>query len=161
MNIHIIAVGGTIDKIYFDALSDFQVGDPQVGEILRESNVNFGYSVQSLLSKDSLDMTDEDRQAVRQAVERSEAERVLITHGTDTMVATARCLEGIEGKTVVLTGSMQPALLRVSDAAFNIGHAIGALQQLGHGVYIAINGQVFDPQRVRKDRDRQRFDSAS
>ena len=159
MNIHIIAAGGTIDKVYFDALSEFQVGDPQVGEMLRESNVNFDYTVEPLLRKDSLDMTDEDRQAVREAVERSDAERVLITHGTDTMIDTARCLEGVEGKTVVLTGSMQPARLRVSDAVFNIGYAIGVLQQLGHGVYLAINGQVFDPQQTRKNRDGQCFES--
>ncbi len=158
MNIKVITVGGTIDKIYFDARSEFQVGDPQISDLLHESNVSFDYSVESLMKKDSLEMTDDDRDAVRAAVESCEEERILITHGTDTMADTARRLVGVEGKTVVLTGSMQPARLRVSDAIFNIGYAIGALHFLPNGVYIAINGRVFDPLHVHKNWDKQRFE---
>ncbi len=159
MEIKILTVGGTIDKIYFDAQSEFQVGEPQIGELLQEANVNFDYSVESLLRKDSLDMTDEDRQLVRAAVERQTTDRILITHGTDTMAETARALVGVAGKTVVLTGAMQPASLRISDAIFNIGFAIAALQQLDEGVYVAINGQVFDPRHVHKNREQQRFEA--
>ena len=159
MEIKILTVGGTIDKIYFDAQSEFQVGEPQIGELLQEANVNFDYSVESLLRKDSLDMTDEDRQLVRAAVERDTTDHILITHGTDTMADTARALVGVAGKTVVLTGAMQPASLRKSDAIFNIGFAIAALQRLDEGVYVAINGQVFDPRHVHKNREQQRFEA--
>jgi L-asparaginase len=159
MEIKILTVGGTIDKIYFDAQSEFKVGEPQIGELLQEANVNFDYSVESLMRKDSLDMDDEDRQVVRQAVERQSADRILITHGTDTMADTARALVGVAGKTVVLTGAMQPARLRVSDAIFNIGFAIAALQQLDEGVYVAINGQVFDPLHVHKNWEKQCFEA--
>jgi L-asparaginase len=159
MNISIFTAGGTIDKIYFDANSEFQVGKPQIGELLEEANVCFAYSIESLLRKDSLEMTDADRQLIRAAVEADPNDHVLITHGTDTMAETARWLVGMQGKTVVLTGSMQPASLRNSDAIFNIGYAIAALQHLAEGVYIAINGQVFDPQHVHKNLEQQRFEA--
>jgi L-asparaginase len=159
MNISIFTAGGTIDKIYFDANSEFQVGKPQIGELLEEANVCFAYSIESLLRKDSLEMTDADRQLIRAAVEADPNDHVLITHGTDTMTETARWLVGVQGKTVVLTGSMQPASLRNSDAIFNIGYAIAALQHLAEGVYIAINGQVFDPQHVHKNLEQQRFEA--
>jgi L-asparaginase len=158
MKIKIFTAGGTIDKIYFDANSEFKVGEPQIGDLLREANVGFDYSIESLMRKDSLEMTDSDRQHIRQAVEHCSAQRVLITHGTDTMVETSRALVGVVGKVVVLTGSMQPARLRVSDAIFNIGYAIAALQQLDYGVYIAINGQIFDPRQVHKNWEQQRFE---
>ena len=114
---------------------------------------------ESLVRKDSLEMTDTDRQIIRDAVEAAPNDHVLITHGTDTMADTARWLVGVQGKTVVLTGSMQPASLRNSDAIFNIGFAIAALQHLAAGVYIAINGQVFDPQHVHKNWEQQRFEA--
>jgi L-asparaginase len=110
------------------------------------------------MRKDSLEMTEADREYIRKAVDRCDDERILITHGTDTMAETSRALVGVEAKTVVLTGSMQPARLRVSDAIFNIGYAIAALQQLDHGVYIAINGQLFDPRHVHKNLQQQRFE---
>lgn len=159
MEIRILTTGGTIDKIYFDANSEFKIGAPQIGELLHEANVSFSYSVRSLLRKDSLELTDADRALIREAVETETADRILITHGTDTMVDTARNLVGVSGKTVVLTGSMQPARLRVSDAIFNIGFAIGAVQQLEPGVYIAINGRIFDPLHVHKNREEQRFEA--
>ncbi|MEP5763485.1 MAG: asparaginase domain-containing protein [Halieaceae bacterium] len=159
MEIKILTVGGTIDKIYFDANSEFKVGDPQIGDLLREANVTFDYAIESLMRKDSLEMTDADRQTVRERVEQETATHILITHGTDTMADTARALQGVAGKTVVLTGSMQPARLRVSDAIFNIGFAIASLQQLPEGVYVAINGQVFDPATLHKNLAAQRFES--
>jgi L-asparaginase len=158
MQIRIFTAGGTIDKIYFDASSEFQVGEPQIAELLREAHVNFEYQVESLLRKDSLEMTAADRAMIRARVEAESISRILITHGTDTMVDTAQALVGVVGKTIVLTGAMQPARQRVSDAIFNIGFAAGALQQLEPGVYIAINGQIFDPANVHKNREAQRFE---
>ena len=158
MTLHIITTGGTIDKVYFDAQSEYEVGSPQVLEILREAHVTFDHTLEPVLRKDSLELTDADRQLIRRHVEATAAERVLITHGTDTMVQTALALEDIPRKTVVLTGSMQPARFRNTDAVFNVGVAIGAVQCLSPGVYLAMNGRVFDPRRVRKNRERHAFE---
>jgi L-asparaginase len=151
MQLEIFTTGGTIDKIYFDAKSSFEVGDPQILEVLREANLSIDYQVVPLLRKDSLDMTDEDRGIVRQAVENSTAAQIVITHGTDTMIATARALADIPGKTIVLTGAMQPARFRFTDAVFNIASAMMAAQTLPAGVYIAMNGRIFNPDRARKN----------
>lgn len=156
--IRILTTGGTIDKIYFDAVSDYQIGDPQIREVLREAGVTAQYTVQSLLRKDSLELTDADRELIRQAVLAEPARRILITHGTDTMVDTARYLGDAGGRSVVFTGAMQPARFRVTDAVFNIGFALGALQALSAGVYLAMNGQLFDPARVHKNRAAKRFE---
>ncbi|TQV70225.1 asparaginase [Exilibacterium tricleocarpae] len=154
----ILTTGGTIDKIYFDANSEFQVGDSPLHECLLEANVTFDYSIESVLKKDSLEITEADRQQLRQKVAEATESRILVTHGTDTMVDTAVALAGIAGKTIVLTGAMQPARLRFTDAIFNIGYAVATLQLLGEGVYIAMNGQVFDPANVRKNLAGQRFE---
>lgn len=156
--IEIFTTGGTIDKVYFDANSEFEIGDSLVGELLAESNIREGFSVSGLMRKDSLEMTDEDREAVRSAVSRCPAEHVLITHGTDTMAETARALLSVSGKTIVLTGAMQPARMRRSDAVFNIGFAWAAVKLLPHGVYIAMNGEVFEAGSVRKNLKAQRFE---
>ncbi len=158
MTVKIFTTGGTLDKVYFDAQSDFQVGDPGIVELLHEANVAFDYDVESLMRKDSLELTDEDRALIRKRVASETASRILITHGTDTMIETARQLIDIEHKTIVLTGSMQPARLRVSDAAFNVGAAVVAVQTLPFGVYVVMNGCVFDPRTARKNRGRQRFE---
>jgi L-asparaginase len=160
MKLKFFTTGGTIDKVYFDAKSEFEVGEPQVREVLENSNVAFEYEIESILRKDSLDMTDEDRRLVRRRIEAEPSQLVVITHGTDTMIETAKVLCGIPNKTIVLTGSMQPARFRVTDAIFNIGSAIGAVQSLAPGVYIAMNGCVFDPHRVRKNREKNRFEAS-
>ena len=157
MQIHFLTPGGTIDKIYFDATSEYEVGPPQVATVLEEGNTTFEHSIEPVLAKDSLDLTEADRALIRQHVALCPGHRIIITHGTDTMVETARALAGIAGKTIVLTGAMQPAGFKTSDAEFNLGVAIGAVQALPPGVYIAMNGQIFDPAHVRKDRDRKRF----
>ncbi|HEY3323400.1 MAG TPA: asparaginase domain-containing protein [Planctomycetota bacterium] len=159
MKIKFITAGGTIDKVYFDAKSEYKVGSPQVLDVLREGNATCEYDIESVLAKDSLDMTDEDRNLIRAKVEADAASRIVITHGTDTMIQTALALQNIPGKTIVLTGSMQPARFRNTDANFNIGVALGAVQSLPPGVYIAMNGQVFDPRRLRKNRDKLCFES--
>jgi L-asparaginase len=156
----IITTGGTIDKIYFDDKSDYQVGEPQISQILHAMHVAFEFEVSALMRKDSLHITDEDRKLIRAAIAGSTAGHVLITHGTDTMVETAVELKGLEGKTIVLTGALNPARFRDSDAIFNIGCAVGAVQALPPGVYIAMNGKVWDPENVRKNTSQNRFDFA-
>ena len=159
IDVRILTTGGTIDKIYFDRLSDFRVGDPQIGELLTKANVTFSWTVTALLRKDSLDLTDEDRDQVSAAVAQCSERHVLVTHGTDTMVETARRLQAVAGeRTVVLTGAMQPATQRDSDAVFNIGFAIGVLRCSAPGVYIAMNGQVLTPDGARKNRAQNRFE---
>lgn len=155
----IITTGGTIDKIYFDDRSDYQVGEPQISQILNALNVAFEFEVNALLRKDSLHLGDEDRRRIRDAVLASATRHVLITHGTDTMVETAQVLRGVPERTIVLTGALNPARFRDSDAVFNIGCAVGAVQCLPPGVYIAMNGRVWDPAHVRKNRDANRFES--
>lgn len=155
--IQCFTTGGTIDKIYFDALSEFEVGETALHPILREANVTIDVAVTSLMRKDSLDLDDRDRAAIRTAVAQSDARHILITHGTDTMAETARSLSGISGKTIVLTGAMQPASLRSSDSVFNVGFAMAAVQLLPPGVYVAMNGRVFDAAHVAKDRAGRRF----
>lgn len=159
MSIRILTTGGTIDKVYFDQKSSFQVGEPQILEVLREVNVTVPYALTPLLRKDSLEMTASDRQLIRQAAEEATENRILITHGTDTMVETARALQGLAGKTIVLTGAMQPARFRQTDAVFNIAAAFTAVQLLPPGVYIAMNGRLFDPAQVRKNVEANRFET--
>jgi len=157
--IKIYTVGGTIDKIYFDQKNTYQVGDPEIVEVLREANVDLDYETESLMQKDSLDMTEADRQFIRQKVARDPHQWIIITHGTDTMINTAKSLTGIPDKTIVLTGSMQPARFKNSDAAFNIGCAITAVQILPVGVYLALNGRIFDPANTRKNIELNRFEA--
>lgn len=159
MDIEIFTTGGTIDKTYFDALSEYQVGSPQIMRVLRDAGVAGVFRVTPLMRKDSLEIDDNDRARIREAVVTSDATKILITHGTDTMVQTGQSLSDIPGKTVVLVGAMQPAGLKVSDAEFNIGFAWGALQALPPGVYVAMNGRILDPQFAFKNRESRRFEA--
>ncbi len=157
--IHILTTGGTIDKVYFDAKSEYAVGEPQVTEILREAGVTTPFTSTVLLRKDSLELTDADRALIATTVAALPETRVLITHGTDTMVETAQALENVEGKTIVLVGSLSPARFKNTDAVFNVGFAVGAVLALPPGVYLAMNGHIFDPKHVRKNRDENRFEA--
>ena len=156
--IRIFTTGGTIDKLYFDAKSEFEVGASLVGELLREAEVHAPFTVEALMRKDSLDLTDDDRAQIRARVAAAAEARVIITHGTDTIADTARALAGIAGKTIVLTGALHPARFRHSDAEFNVGMAVAAVQTCAPGVWITINGRVFDGLKVRKNRDANRFE---
>ena len=155
----IVTTGGTIDKVYFDDKSDFQVGAPQIGRILEELGVAFRFSVIPILRKDSLHITDDDRELIRATVAAQPARHVLITHGTDSMVDTARALASIPDRTIVLTGALNPARFRGSNTKFNIGTAVGAVQSLPPGVYIAMNGRIWDPTAVRKNVAANRFEA--
>ncbi len=158
MFIKFLTTGGTIDKIYFDASSRFEVGETQVEHILREGLADFEYEVVSLLRKDSLEMTDDDRALIRGYIEDDAAERYVVTHGTDTMVKTAMTLLGIPGRRIVLTGALSPARFRSTDAVFNVGMATAAVQTLAPGVYIAMSGRVFAADAVVKNREKNRFE---
>jgi L-asparaginase len=162
MHVQIFTTGGTIDKVYFDARSEYEVGEPQIAEILQAAGVAFTYDTEVLMQKDSLDLTDADRAFIAGRVARAAAERVILTHGTDTMVETARAVAEALGsepaKTVVLVGSLTPARFKATDAEFNVGFAAAAVQALPPGVYVTMNGCVFRPEAVRKNRERNRFE---
>ena len=159
MFIRFITTGGTIDKIYFDDLSQYEVGESQIQHILHEGLVDFDYEVVPLLHKDSIEVTDEDRVMLREYIARDEAERFVVTHGTDTMPDTAEVLAGIPGKTIVLTGALTPARFKATDAMFNVGMAVAAAQTSPPGVYIAMSGQVFEAGHVRKNRAENKFEA--
>jgi L-asparaginase len=156
----IVTTGGTIDKVYFDDKSDYKIGAPQIGEILGHLGVAFDFDVIPILRKDSLHITDEDRALIRSTIEAQPHRHVLVTHGTDTMVETARELAQLRGKVIVLTGALNPARFQGSDAVFNVGCAVAAVQTLPDGVYITMNGRVWDPAKVRKNRAENRFEEA-
>jgi L-asparaginase len=153
----VVTTGGTIDKVYFDARSDYEVGESVVGDLLRQAEVRVPFEVLPLLRKDSLDITAEDRALVRARIEARPERRVVVTHGTDTMADTARALAGLTARTIVLTGALAPARFAQTDAWFNVGMAFAAVQALPEGVYIVMNGQIFAGDRVRKDRQRNQF----
>jgi len=155
MKIKIFTVGGTIDKIYAEVEKtiNFSFGIPAIEEIGKKVKLNFDYSVERLMAKDSLNMTGKDRYLIKKACEGSGAGKILITHGTDTMIKTAKVLSGIKNKVIVLTGASQPYKFRETDAGFNIGVAIGALNVLDKGVYIAMNGRVYEWDKCKKLKD--------
>ena len=161
MFIRFITTGGTIDKIYFDELSQFEVGESQMEHILREGLVQFDWDVVPLMKKDSLAVTDKDRQILRDYIANDDAMHYVITHGTDTMPETAEVLMGLDDRTIVLTGALTPARFRTTDAVFNVGMAVASVQTLGPGVYIAMSGQVFAAGKVRKNRKENRFEPKS
>jgi len=158
MFIRFITTGGTIDKIYFDATSQYEVGESNVKHILGDGLVNFEYDVVPMFKKDSLEFTDEDRQALREFIENDDASLYIITHGTDTMVETAAKLSSISRKTIILTGSLSPARFKTTDAIFNIGMAVAAVQSVGPGLYLVMNGQVFEEGEVFKNLAANRFE---
>ena len=165
--IQVFTTGGTIDKVYFDAQSEFEVGDPLVAEILQTAGARVPFTVEVLFRKDSLDISESDREAIAQKIVGADPDRVLVTHGTDTMVQTAlttadALLDATDasgfGKTVVFVGSLTPARFRQTDAEFNVGFAWAAVQTLPPGVYVAMNGRFFDARNVQKNRSRNRFE---
>lgn len=157
----VLTTGGTIDKNYFDALSEYQIVDSGIPALLKEARVALPFRVEEVCRKDSLELTDADRAEIARRVAEAAETRIVITHGTDTMTETAKALAGVAGKTIVLTGALSPARFAETDAGFNLGMAFGAAQVAPPGVYIAMSGQVFDGLRVRKDRAAGRFVATS
>ena len=157
--IALVTMGGTIDKDYFDALSDYKVVESIVPMLLQRIGSGLSLEQVEVCRKDSLELTDLDREELIRTISELDADKVLVTHGTDTMVNSALALGSVTGKTVVFTGAMRPARFMDTDALFNVGVAIGALQSYDSGVFIAMSGQVFKPDSVKKNRDAQVFES--
>lgn len=155
MYILFIQTGGTIDKDYPQIRKSysFEIAGPAVERILRRVNPNIRYGIVSLMKKDSLDITDGDRKKIVRYCRTARAKRIIITHGTDTMVQTARALGAIRNKIIILTGAMRPEKFTDSDAMFNVGSAVGAMSCLPAGVYIAMNARIYPWNRCRKNKD--------
>ena len=153
----VLTTGGTIDKLYFDALSQFHVGESTVSHLLDVARVTHPFEVVELLRKDSLDLHESDRAKIAGHIRSASPSRVIVTHGTDTMTDTARALRDIPDKTIVLVGALAPARFAESDAAFNLGMAFAAVQVAPRGVYITMNGSVFRGDEVVKDRAKGAF----
>ncbi len=154
MKIKLLITGGTIDKAYNMHNGELHFVDSHLPSMLAEARCKANLELDTLMLKDSLDMDDQDRIKILDHCQQSEQSKIIITHGTDTMVQTARFLdEQLEDKTVVLTGAMIPYVFDKSDSLFNLGTAFSAVQLLRAGVYIAMNGRVFKAADVVKNRD--------
>lgn len=153
----VLTTGGTIDKIYFDALSDYQVGETVMAKLLDIARVKRPFRIEEVVRKDSLELDDGDRILIRDRVAAAAESHIIITHGTDTMTETAKLLFTIPGKTVVLVGALAPARFGESDASFNLGMAFATVQVAEPGVYITMSGSVFRADKVVKDRAKGAF----
>jgi L-asparaginase len=152
--IRIVVTGGTFDKTYDEINGRLSFGTTHLPEMLRLGRSRVETTIDTLMMIDSLDMTDADRAHIVAACANCPEERIVITHGTDTMVETARAVaKGVSGKTIVLTGAMVPYAFGSSDGLFNLGSALSFAEVLPAGVYIAMNGQHFPWDRVRKNRE--------
>jgi L-asparaginase len=153
MAIRILVTGGTFDKEYDELNGTLFFKDTHLPEMLKLGRCKLDVDIRSLMLVDSLDMTDQDRQLIVDHCSKIKEDRILITHGTDTMDQTARAIaEANLSKTIVLTGAMVPYKFGSSDGLFNLGSALGFVQTLPHGVYIAMNGRCFSWDHVRKNR---------
>jgi len=153
MKIVFVQTGGTIDKDYPKPRKGyaFEITEPAVEKILQKVNPNFDYEIIPLLKKDSLDITQQDRNKIHQTCQKTNSNKIIITHGTDTMIQTAKKLSNIKNKTIILTGATKPEKFTDSDAPFNIGTAIGAINILSNGIYIAMNGRIYPWNKVKRD----------
>ena len=151
-NIFIIQTGGTIDKDYPKKIDGyaFEIEEPAFERILHKVNYS-DFRMESAFQKDSQDITDEEREKLIEICEKADEDKIVITHGTDSIIDTGRFLSGIKGKTIVLTGAFLPERFQDSDADFNIGFALGVCSTLESGVYIAIGGKVFPADRCVRD----------
>lgn len=159
MKITFIQTGGTIDKDYAQKAKtyNFEISEPAIKRILEKINPNFEYEVISILKKDSLDITSEDREKIYVVCKNVKNSKIVVTHGTDTMVKTAGRLIDIKNKTIILVGALKPEKFYDSDAPFNIGTAIGAINVLDEGVYVAMNGRIYDWNKCKKQEDTGQF----
>ena len=159
MPIRIFVTGGTFDKEYNELTGDLFFKDTHVQEMLRLGRCKLDLSISTLMMIDSLDMTDVLRSQILEACNSSEEDKILITHGTDTMAFTASVLaDRVKGKTIVLTGAMVPYKFGSSDGLFNLGSALAYVQSLPHGVYVAMNGKIFDGKNVKKNKETGEFE---
>jgi L-asparaginase len=159
MAIRILATGGTFDKEYNERNGQLYFKDTHVAEMLRLGRSRVDVTIRTVMMIDSLEMTDADRALIVQNCLESDEDRIVVTHGTDTMTETAAAIaRAVSGKTVVLTGAMVPYAFGSSDGLFNLGSALSFAQALPAGVYLAMNGKCFSWDRVRKNRERGEFE---
>jgi L-asparaginase len=159
--IRILVTGGTFDKEYNEITGELFFQDTHVPEMLRLGRCLLDVEVRTLMMIDSLDMSADDRRIIAEHCQYAPESRIVITHGTDTMVETARHLgETVRGKTIVLTGAMVPYKFGSSDGLFNLGSALAFVQTLASGVYVAMNGRCYAWDRVRKNRDKGIFEES-
>lgn len=153
--VRVFVTGGTFDKEYDERTGSLFFKDSHLKQMLELGRCRVPLEVRSLMMVDSLEMDEDDREVIINQCRKCKPQRIVITHGTDTMEVTARALgeAGIEGKTIVLTGAMIPFAFGSSDGLFNLGAALAFAQSLPAGVYVAMNGRVFDWDNVRKNRD--------
>ena len=152
--IQLFVTGGTFDKEYNELTGELFFQKTHIADMLRLGRCRLAVTVETLMMIDSLEMTDAGRQSILERCEASPAKRIVITHGTDSMEQTAAVLgRGIAGKSIVLTGAMVPYQFGSSDGMFNLGTAIGFVQALPPGVYVAMNGRCFPWHSVRKNRE--------
>ena len=159
MAIRILVTGSTFDKEYNEQTGQLFFKDTHIAEMLRLGRSRVEATIRTIMMVDSLEMTETDRALIVQNCFRSQEDRIVITHGTDTMTETAAAIaRAVTGKTVVLTGAMIPYAFGSSDGLFNLGSALSFVQVLPAGVYIAMNGKCFPWDRVRKNRERGEFE---
>jgi L-asparaginase len=162
MAIRILVTGGTFDKEYNEHTGQLYFKDTHLAEMLKRGRSRVPVTVRTIMMVDSLDMSDADRAVIVQNCQQSKEDRIVITHGTDTMTDTAAAIaRGVAGKTVVLTGAMIPWAFGSSDGLFNLGSALSFVQVLPPGVYVAMNGKCFPWDRARKNRERGEFEEIS
>lgn len=162
MKLRLLVTGGTFDKEYDELTGRLFFKDTHVREMLKLGRADLDLEIRTLMMIDSLEMRDLDRELILKSCLEPGCERVVVTHGTDTMPETARYLaERVTGRTVVLTGAMVPYTFGSSDGLFNLGGALAYAQVLPHGVYVAMNGRCFDGRTVRKNRGTGRFEAVS
>jgi L-asparaginase len=160
MSIRILVTGGTFDKEYDELTGNLFFRGTHLPKLLEVARSQLDCRISTLMLKDSLDMNDDDRQLIARSCRDAEETRLVITHGTDTMTATAQLLaKTAPHKTIVLTGAMIPCSFGHSDGLFNLGSALALVQVLPAGIYIAMNGQVFAWDNVRKNRELGRFEA--
>lgn len=153
MSIKIFVTGGTFDKEYNELTGQLFFKDSHIQEILKLGRSKVDVSVRTLMLVDSLELTDSDRQIIIESCKRADENKIVITHGTDTMTVTAKLLaENIQNKTIILTGAMIPYKFGSSDGLFNLGSALAFAQSLPPGVYIAMNGRFFNWNNCQKNR---------
>ncbi len=153
MSIKLLITGGTIDKQYNPLNGELVFVKTHLPEMLEQAKNKVDIELELLMLKDSLDMNDNDRAMILEKCKATKEERILITHGTDTMVETAQVLgKSISNKTIVLTGAMVPFSFGKTDALFNLGTALAAVQILSNGVFIAMGGKIFPWNNVRKNK---------
>ena len=159
MALKILVTGGTLDKRYQETRGELIFTQTHIPKILKQARVTMPYTLETLMLIDSLDMTDGDRERILKACKNAKEKNILITHGTDTMRETAEVLGKAKlNKTIVLTGAMRPYEMSETDAVFNVGFAFACAQTSPTGVYIAMNGRVFDWDKVRKNKEVGRFE---